>query len=631
MRYLLNRFIHYVILHLKSALPTAVMAGILAGILEAIYRAVSFDFFKITLFATGTFYYSILGLLLALVYIAPVILFTFLTGRYIRGQFIAYLSFASVFNGMVTPWLSTLIMDYLNLSGQLIGNSRFVFISVLIIIMQAAGIGIYFIIERFLNLIRVNIRIAGFALPVILLILMIISFSFGIGSSYNVEKYEPPADISSRKMPNVIFIILDCLRYDTVSMTNSGMATPNMRKLAEDGIFYTNCFTQCSWTKPSIASMYTSLYTTQHNVKGLGQIINPDLYTLPKLMSDEGYFAVGFSNNVMIRAVANFHLGFNYFEYLHPSRVIPSDPEAPEFHFLIILHDYLKRLIVDKTELVSFYYRNANYTSKRVIDWLDKNSDKNFYMFLHYMDPHNPYFNHPYDGEYYVPPPDNYSEEIEKKFFDTYKKEVEYTDKALGLLFEHLKSTGIYDNTMIVLTSDHGDEFHEHGGWDHGHSLYDELIHAPLIIKLAHSELKGTVDSSLVETIDIPPTIAGYIGAGEVPEWQGIDIFSGNNRDWSFSEVKRYGVHAKSLRSRTEKLYITGLNADPVIEYYDIAQDKSESNNLSGNEDLKPRIAELLKTLAEFEDNLREKAVEAGSHTLDRKTIEQLRQLGYIK
>src|SRR5262249_27644280 len=131
-------------------------------------------------------------------------------------------------------------------------------------------------------------------------------------------------------------------------------------------------------------------------------------------------------------------------------------------------------------------------------------------LFVHYMDAHDPYMVHPFNGEGYArvaqpnPPPD-----VAEKYLRLYDGEIAYLDEHLGRLLDDLRKRGLYDRTLVVLTADHGEEFREHGGWWHGTPLYDEQIHAPLIMKprRAGAESGGRVVTELATSLDIAPTV----------------------------------------------------------------------------------------------------------------------------
>src|SRR5262249_44387642 len=136
------------------------------------------------------------------------------------------------------------------------------------------------------------------------------------------------------------------------------------------------------------------------------------------------------------------------------------------------------------------YYQPAEVVSAVVRKWIaGRGSDPQpFFVFVHFMDAHDPYMVHPFNGEGYArvanpnPPP-----EMAEKLHHLYESDIVYLDHHLGEILDDLRQRGLYDKTLVILTGDHGEEFHEHGGWWHGTTLYDEQIHVPLLMKPAGS------------------------------------------------------------------------------------------------------------------------------------------------
>src|SRR2546430_13879932 len=131
-----------------------------------------------------------------------------------------------------------------------------------------------------------------------------------------------------------------------------------------------------------------------------------------------------------------------------------------------------------------------------------------FFVFAHYMDPHDPYFVHPFNGEGYArvanPNPPASVAGLYRKLYDG---EIAYFDEQLGVLLDDLRARGLYDRTLIVLTADHGEEFQEHGGWWHGTTLYDEQIHVPLVVKPPARAGGGAAGGEVSRPAGIPPTL----------------------------------------------------------------------------------------------------------------------------
>lgn len=291
-------------------------------------------------------------------------------------------------------------------------------------------------------------------------------------------------------------------------------------------------------------------------------------------------------------------------------------------------------------------YRPAEETSRTAIEWIKNNRDRKFFMFLHYIDPHNPYYYHPFNGKSESPPgwgasPPTSSDRL-KILRDLYRGEVEYSDEALGAFLDYLERINIYDSTLIMLVSDHGEEFYDHSGWGHGATLYDEQIRELFVLKEPFQNRAGAVDSSLVESIDIAPTLVAYVGGAVPDRWEGCDVLKtdtirptepGPFDSWSLAKADWLKFTCTSLRNHSEKLYLVYHKDDAMtnIEYYDLRHDPLEKNDLSGYMRFRDRIKSLRDTISYMEESLSATSVSAGLKELDKATIQQLKGLGYIQ
>jgi len=238
---------------------------------------------------------------------------------------------------------------------------------------------------------------------------------------------------------------------------------------------------------------------------------------------------------------------------------------------------------------VHHYYQPAEVVTAEVRRWLDRGARAEpFFLFAHYMDPHDPYFAHPFNGEGYArvahpnPPP-----ALTERLHHLYEGEVAYLDEHLGVLFDDLKRRGLYDRTLVVLTADHGEEFHEHGGWWHGTTLYDEQIHVPLIVKPAGAHSLARVRDELATSLDIAPTIVAAAHAKPPAAMQGhvlpLDGGAAPARESTFAEEDLEGNVLQAVRTRAWKL-VTANPGNPrglaPEELYDLPRDPGEHQNV---------------------------------------------------
>ena len=427
--------------------------------------------------------------------------------------------------------------------------------------------------------------------------------------------------------PNVLVLLMDTLRADRFgSYGNPNNLTPQMDALAANGIRFANARTVASYTWPSTASLFTGLYPHAHGVLSNEQAFLVDrVETLAELFSQAGYTTGAFVANPLISPWGNFQQGFESFV------------NAPAVR--------------------------ARALNERVTHWLEGREGNALFTYVHYFDPHNPY--NPPEG---YAPGDNYSQDdtvslphVEAIYSDVvwdknqrrdfkmqnssnlqnYDAEVMYQDAAIGELLSEWDRRGLLENTLVVLMSDHGEEFFEHGRPFHGPNLYDESLFIPLIVTgFGEAALQPSVVEQPVQITDVLPTLCALAGVDR-PQ-KSLDgrplIENGRASPKIRSDEPLYCIsmngEAKGIEGMTEKLAILWspwkLIYTPAIndiELYRLDLDPGELDNLAQSE---PAVRERL--MNSLESWLTE-AVETGAQDT-RVTPEQvwfLKQLGYTK
>jgi arylsulfatase A-like enzyme len=451
----------------------------------------------------------------------------------------------------------------------------------------------------------------------------------------------PPAKVTGTapaNAPNVLLIIVDTLRGDHLSSYGyTAIKTPHMDALAADGIRYSHTFAQASWTRASIATIFTGLYPSSHGAVHKADLLPDHVDTVAEELAKAGYWTAGFPNNINVSPAFGFGQGFAEFHYLAPDLFFYADEAAAELTLYSGLRLVRERFFARYVN-VDFYYRPAEYVVDKARTWLDGPTAKHspFFLYLHFMDPHDPYMVHPYNGVGYARvampnPPPAMAETLRK----TYDGEIVHLDEYVGVLIEDLKRRGLYDKTMIVVTADHGEEFHEHGGWWHGTTLYDEQIGVPLIVKPAKGGATGQVVDELVTSLDIAPTILRGAGLNPPVVMQGhvlpLDSQPPPARDNVFAEEDFEGNVLQAIRSKTWK-FITANPDNPrglaPQELYDVATDRGETKNLATE---KPTEREQLRALlGRASLTAKEHAGKGAQTDIDSATKERLKALGYI-
>lgn len=441
-----------------------------------------------------------------------------------------------------------------------------------------------------------------------------------------------PPDL--RDKPNVVFIMADTLRADRLSCygyTNN--QTPHMDGLARDGVRYAQMSAQASWTKPSVATQLTSLYPSSHRAILKRDMLPSDVLMLPELLHERGYRTGGFANNVNVAPTFNFDQGYDYYLFLAPSYHFFASEASSQLAVYQGLRIVNERFL-SPGKYPQYFYQPAEVVNDHALKWLEANKDTRFFLFIHYMDPHDPYFEQPFNGRGIArvanPNPDPALAPTMSKLYDG---EVTYLDDHLGELFAALKKWGLYDNTIIVLTGDHGEEFYEHGGWWHGTTLYEEQIAVPLIIKYPNSARANTVDDEFARSLDLAPTILDEIGFPIPEAMQGLSLRPGATTpraETMFAEEDHEGNVLRAIRTRHHKLIIANENNPrglPTGALFDLRTDPGEQQNLAAGE---PDTVQLLRTALDQVIAFAEAHAVAGqSGELDAATRERLRQLGY--
>lgn len=435
-----------------------------------------------------------------------------------------------------------------------------------------------------------------------------------------------------RAKPNVLFIVTDTLRADHLGIYGYASAnTPHMDSLAGDSIRFANVLSQSSWTKPSIATMLTSLYPSSHTAIYKNSVLPAAATTLAEVLNAYGYITGGLANNVNVAPLFNFHKGFADYTFLAPDYLLGASEASSELAIYQTARMLNERFVRSRKNVHNFY-QPADVINERAMQWIRSRQDDRFFLFLHYMEPHDPYFEHPYNGygiaRVSTPQP---APDLAAEMVRLYDGEIAYLDRQLGELFAWLKQQGLYDETLIVLTADHGEEFYEHGGWWHGLTLYQEQIHVPLFLKLPGQKLAGALDTGLARSLDLAPTVLRAVGLDIPQAMQGVDLLGETARaQLCFAEEDFEGNVLRAISGPTWKL----IQADPgnprglpALSLYQLVQDPGETQDRHRSEpDVTARMQEHLETAASL---ALAQAVTGNQVALDQATLEQLRSLGY--
>ncbi|MCK6526430.1 sulfatase [Myxococcota bacterium] len=458
------------------------------------------------------------------------------------------------------------------------------------------------------------------------------------GASDAPARGSVPPDLQDR--PNVVLIMVDTLRADALgAYGHPGNPSPNIDAFARESVVFQQAIAQASWTRASTASLLTSMFPSSHNAYRKADVLAPEVETLPEVLLSKGYYSGALMNSADITRQFGFAQGFQSFAYLEPEPPLWGGGSAGFLSMYPVVRKLHERLATEMHP--DSVYWDAFRVTEAATEWLARYGGERFFLFVHYMDPHDPYFRHPHDGFGYSraeneDPGPSMAAELAK----LYDGEVRYLDQHIEPLFRSLKQRGLWDDTVIVLTADHGVEFGEHGGFWHGTTLYDEQIRVPMIVKLPRQEQAGSLRPEVVRSIDVAPTVAALAGVAPDASWQGVSMLA----DWSqrapedrkaFSEEDFEGNRLRSLRGGDFKIILANEGNPRGVkpcELYEVGSDPGETRELCGSTDGAVETArmKLEQELSAAREHAAGRAVRRQETGMDAATCEKLKKLGYV-
>jgi arylsulfatase A-like enzyme len=446
----------------------------------------------------------------------------------------------------------------------------------------------------------------------------------------------PPAE---KPRPNVILISLDTVRRDAVGVYGSveSARTPEIDRFAETSVRFDQAWAPVPYTLPSHMSLFTGLHPVTHGVAGRDHVLSKEIPTLGELAASGGYRTIGLVSNIWMKGHFGFDRGFDHYER------------------------------------VRFGLSYADRINKRLFELLDRagDADRPLFAFLHYIDAHSDYDKAGSNLLPYYAPPERLAEiglspestefcddegncgtgfltaanktgrpidpDVIERLHDLYRIGVEALDHEIGALLDGLERRDLLDSSIVVITSDHGEEFREHGRFVHAQP-YAESLAVPLLVRFPGGAHAGTVVDDPVELADLMPSLVTAMGL-EVPSHvPSRDLFSPIASGDGLSHSRILGVD-KNRKKRFalrdgSSTFIHDL-ATSEIELYDRSTDPGEIVNLVGTEpdraaELDAHLAEMLAAYAELGRDLGAGNGQAGADVLTDEEQDQLRAIGYL-
>ncbi len=489
-----------------------------------------------------------------------------------------------------------------------------------------------------------------------LLFIFVLIYLAGI-YSYKLKSNirESPLPLSSGKhsdqikVPHVILIVLDTVRADRLSVYAKTGVGKNLYQFSKASLVFENCVATSSWTIPSHASLFTGLYPTEHgahhNPNGKTESdsffpaypLSDKFVTLAEIFRYRGYkTSAVVSNLFLLNPAVNLDQGFQISDNSkNMGQVYKKYPFAPVFHLFCYITNFCPKYILP--------YRTADEITSQSINLIEKLAPDPFFHFINYMDAHEPYRPpRPFNGYFFNSAFPQlyrllhsylfYTSDADKKrlvpyLLSQYDGEIAYMDQELGRLFSRLKEIGIYDSSLIIITSDHGDLFGEHGLYEHDTYMYEGVIKVPLMIKYPYSKKPGR-EKKIITLSDLYSTILSIC---ELPVPDGISGKAfGDDSTPAVSELYNFhtGKH-QVLYDGKYKYMSYERNRRP--ELYDIKNDPLEENDLAA------KMAEVTlkmdKTLKKWVKSHMPKYTSSKKQKVrvPEETLESLKSLGYIR
>lgn len=552
----------------------------------------------------------------------------FLIGRSAKSESLIFIF------SLVAPWLGLLILMSVWLPGFQSDRLWSTLTLLNLAGLALSGIGIFYLGRKASRLPHSSPKLLGFSL--IAFLMVIAAFL-----APQIDLPERTAQSPPGPIQHVFLIVVDTLRADSLSVYNPDKDTPSFARLASDSIVFERAISPSPWTKPSMVSIMTGLPPTVHGVYRTRNRAIDELPMLAEHMRDAGYRTSVLGINEMISDPRQgLFQGFddvNFFPW------VPANRSVGESALARILPRYFRD------------WSDTQQLTDLAIDWVQTHANQPFFYWLHYFDPHLPY----------APPRamlkarqrprgmgwvqenmvgiriGRFAPRLEQREWlkALYDAEVKLVDQHLGRFLSELDRLGIYDDSLIVLTSDHGEEFWEHGGFEHGHSLYQELLWVPLFVKLPHSENRGRV-SHRVTTQQIAPTVLDACRITPSIRIPGsVSLFEGLVQDETQNSTPIFSTGTLYYEEKISVIFgDTKYISSPMSkreELYDLGQDPGERSSLVSESPAKLEQARTI--LSKHRSDAKQLRatlyliLKSGVHKLHPDTIKRLKALGYVQ
>jgi arylsulfatase A-like enzyme len=446
---------------------------------------------------------------------------------------------------------------------------------------------------------------------------------------------------------DVMILLVDTMRRDHLSCYGYGRPTSqNIDSLVRDSYIFDAAYTPSNKTVPTIASLFTGLYPSSHQVTGPFQRLPKHLQTMAEQYRSHGYATAAFVANRLISVQNGYDRGFETF--------FPAGVPWWCYHGRTGLEALMRHIYIPQN--VEAGYR----LNQELFEWLEENSDRPRFVYIHYMEPHsnyappvedyaavagdiprgceNPPMFHQYsnstsciDWQCLDKPPVVPAEDL-VQMIAAYDGEIHAADRFMGAVFEELRRRNLFDNSHLVFLTDHGEEFGDHAGWFHGHSIYDEMTRSALVYRPPGGVHEERSIEHPLNLMDFFASLYELSGVAATASHQGMvlpELFDQLDMEPYRPVVSSLPPQLYSFRYGPWKLIRRGETSNPADLLFDLAVDPLEQFDLAQT---LPDTLELLVDYLEAIVAARE-AVYSGEDRIhkDPEMLKKLRSLGYIE
>jgi len=472
------------------------------------------------------------------------------------------------------------------------------------------------------------------------------------------DRFESARRPGAPPVKNLIVVLIDTLHPDTLSCYNPEITTtPVFAQLAAESVLVERAYSTSNWTRAAVATLMTGLYPSEHGITTFDHALAPEADTLAEALRQNGFHTAAFVTNAMVSREYGFQQGFDLFyeAYKDPEVIEQTFPPGSGTAAAGDVRLPIQAPPVDAPRELPRFLPRFDQILPRIDQWLAERPEQRFFCYVHTVDPHEPYS-----------PPEPFLEAMKQRAPEVgqlsnfsfgryeagritpsatdvsrlrhlYQAEVEYTDHYLGKLVERLEQAGALENTLLVIVSDHGEEFYEHAGFLHGWTLHEHQVHIPLLFRAPGRLPAGLREAKRFSLIDLYPTMLAALGfdPGSPSGFGGASWLDSRGR-WQPPEARQTIITESDYNFCSSRTVFDGryklfyLPRHRRVALYDLAEDRGEVRPRS-DEDGQLKARQLYQDLEAWSERCRALvSTVPGPVDADKETLENLRGLGYI-